>query len=273
MTSNPLQKYFRQPKIYVGLPSKGLFYKPGVLTGDHSNVPIFSMTGMDEVIMKTPDALFNGEATVKLIESCCPFITDAHEIPSLDVDVLLIAIRIATFGEDMPIETTCKNCGTANEFAVKLPAVLEQYQNKTFSNTLQIEDLTVNLKPLSYKEMTTFNQGNFKLQKTLNQLSSIDDPIVSQKYLDEIYQGLAELQVDLFLSSIESIQTPTDLVNDPVFIKEWLTNTVKENYKLIKSKLEDNKEEWRIQSLDTKCVSCGTEEKIDITLDQSSFFV
>ena len=27
--SNPLQKYFRQPKIYIGLPSKGNWYPDG----------------------------------------------------------------------------------------------------------------------------------------------------------------------------------------------------------------------------------------------------
>ena len=29
--TNPLSKYFRQPKIYLRLPSKGKFYPPGVI--------------------------------------------------------------------------------------------------------------------------------------------------------------------------------------------------------------------------------------------------
>ena len=78
--SNPLQQFFRQPKIYISLPSKGVYYPPGVFQGDYSNVPIMSMTGMDEIIMKTPDALFNGEAAYKVIESCCPFIKNAKLI-------------------------------------------------------------------------------------------------------------------------------------------------------------------------------------------------
>jgi RNase P subunit RPR2 len=272
MLSNPLQKYFRQPKIYISLPSKGLFYKEGVLTGDPSNVPIFSMTGMDEIIMKTPDALFNGEATVKLIESCCPYIKNARELPSLDVDALLVAIRIATYGDEMTVTSTCRNCGEENEFGVKLPVILEQYQDKVFDNSLQIGELTVNLRPLNYKEMTAFNQENFKLQKTLNQLKDVEDQETRQKYLDQIYQGLAEIQVDLFLTSIESIQTPTETVTDPEFIKEWLTNSVKESYQLIKSKLEANKDMWQIPRMDIKCSECGHEDKIEVTLDQSSFF-
>ena len=76
---NPLQKYFRQPKIFIKLPSKGLYYDREVLNGDHNNVPIFAMTGMDEIIYKTPDALYSGEATIKVIESCCPYITNAQK--------------------------------------------------------------------------------------------------------------------------------------------------------------------------------------------------
>ena len=72
--SNPLQQYFRQPKIFISLPSKGLYYGAGSFQGDYNSVPIMAMTGMDEILMKTPDALFNGEATFKVIESCCPFI-------------------------------------------------------------------------------------------------------------------------------------------------------------------------------------------------------
>ena len=134
--SNPLQKYFRQPKMFVSLPSKGLFYEEGSLTGDYNSVPIFAMTGMDEIIMKTPDALFSGEATVKLIESCCPYIKNGKSVPSLDVDVLLVAIRMATYGEDMTIGHTCKNCGTENEFIIKLPIVIEQYLDKKFQSKL-----------------------------------------------------------------------------------------------------------------------------------------
>jgi len=105
---NPLQKFFRQPKVYVSLPSKGLYYEPGSLIGDYNNVPVFAMSGMDEIIMKTPDALFTGEATAKVIESCCPYIKNAKTMPSIDIDALLIAIRIATFGEKMTVTQTCQ---------------------------------------------------------------------------------------------------------------------------------------------------------------------
>ena len=53
--SNPLQKYFRQPKLYITLPSKGKFYPGGVFESTESGeLPVFSMTAKDELTFKTP---------------------------------------------------------------------------------------------------------------------------------------------------------------------------------------------------------------------------
>lgn len=273
MSTNPLQTYFRQPKLFVSLPSKGLYYKPGTLTGDYTSVPIFSMTGMDEIIMKTPDALFNGESTIRLIQSCCPYITNAKEVPSLDIDVLLIAIRMATYGENMSIKHVCKKCKAENEFDIALPEIIDHYSEKTFDNQLIAGDLVINLKPLSYSEMTKFNLENFKLQQMLKQLEGIVDENNKQQKFDEIYSMLANIQVDLFVDSIESIRTPTETVTNKQFILEWLTNSAKESYSLIKEKLSVNKDSWALPKYPIKCSECGTEDKIEISMDQSNFFV
>jgi len=216
--NNPLQRFFRQPKLYVSLPSKGIYYEPGALQGDWSNVPIFAMSGMDEIIMKTPDALFSGEATAKVIESCCPYVTNAKLMPTIDIDALLVAIRIATFGEKM---------------------------------TISIE--------------------NFKLQKTLYQTGELPED-QRQKQIDEIYKTLSELQLQLFLTSIENVQADGVMVTDKAFIEEYLRNTDRENYKIIKEKLEQNKETWNIPSQPVMCSSCGKENSITVQVDQSNFF-
>ena len=72
MSQNPLQQYFRQPKIYVKLPSQGMYSKPGAIAGDINGLPVYGMTGMDEIIMKTPDSLLSGESIAQVIKSCCP---------------------------------------------------------------------------------------------------------------------------------------------------------------------------------------------------------
>ena len=95
-TSNPLQKYFRQPAIYVVLPSEGRHYPPGTLDmPTNGEIPIYPMTAMDEIISRTPDALFNGSAVAQLFKSCVPNIKDPWAVPQIDIDMLFTAIRIA----------------------------------------------------------------------------------------------------------------------------------------------------------------------------------
>jgi len=70
---NPLASFYRQPKIYVRLPSKGEFYTPGSLdVSENGEYPVYAMTAKDELLFKTPDALLNGTSTVELIKSCIP---------------------------------------------------------------------------------------------------------------------------------------------------------------------------------------------------------
>ena len=270
--NNPLTKYFRQPKIFIQLPSKGLFYPPGVLKGDYNNVPIFGMTGMDEILFKTPDALFNGEASSKVIESCCPFITNAKLMPSIDVDAVLVAIRIATYGEEMSISYRCGNCGEESDYDIDLKPIIDYFSEITFESVIKLnDDISVKIRPLTYNEITAFSLENFKLQRMLYQIEGLSETD-QQEHLTNVYKKLAEIQVELFMLSIDSVHTPETTVTDKDLIKEWLQNSEKSIYKTIKDKLDANKTQWSIPKQHLKCVSCGTEHDVNISLDQSSFF-
>lgn len=272
MSQNPLQKYFRQPKVYISLPSKGLYYPPGVLEGDYNNVPIFAMTGMDEIIMKTPDALFNGEATVKVIESCCPYIKDASQMPSIDVDSVLIAIKIATYGSTLTIERTCENCGTSNNYDFDLSHFLDLLKNNTFTAEVKInDDITIKVRPVEYKILTELSIENFKLQKQLYQAIDLPEE-ESRTVIAELYKNLAELEFKLFSESIESVQAGSDVVTDRENIKEWLRNSDRDLTNAIKKTLETNKTKWEIPAQKVLCTECGTETEVNIALDQSNFF-
>jgi hypothetical protein len=85
MANNPLQQFFRQPKIYISLPSQGVYNKPGTFSGNIERLAVYGMTGMDEILLKTPDALLSGESTATVIKSCCPSVTDAWDLPVNDI--------------------------------------------------------------------------------------------------------------------------------------------------------------------------------------------
>ena len=46
---NPLAKHFRQPSIYIKLPSNGAFYDDSVVNLPHNGeLPVYPMTALDE---------------------------------------------------------------------------------------------------------------------------------------------------------------------------------------------------------------------------------
>ena len=273
MSQNPLQQYFRQPKIYVGLPSQGAYSKPGTLEGDVSNMPIYGMTGLDEILIKTPDALLTGESTVRVIQSCCPGVKDAWELSSIDLDLLLIAIRIATFGNSMTVEHKCSKCEADNEYDIELGTLIEHYSNCRFSNKVTVGDLVVKIQPVTYRQTNDFSIKNFKIQQLIVQANSIEDNEKRNDVLKEVFKQLGDLQYEVFVATIEAVEVNDMVVTDRNHISEWLNNADKDVFDALKAHSEINRTAWETPSFKTKCTHCETENSVTIDMDFSSFFV
>ena len=146
---NPLAKHFRQPILYISLPSQGKWYPADALDVPvNGQLPIYAMTAKDEITMKTPDALLNGASTAHVIESCCPGIKDPWKMPTVDLDTILIAIRLATYGEMMT--TPIKIQDLELEYQVDLRTIMDQLASQiNWNPVVPINDkLTVFVKGL-----------------------------------------------------------------------------------------------------------------------------
>jgi len=272
MPQNPLQQHFRQPKIYISLPSQGAYNKPGTINGDVAKIPVYGMTGMDEIILKTPDALLSGESTVSVIKSCCPNINNGWDVSMLDADMVLTAIRIATYGNTIDVTHKCPKCNHENAYALDLGIVIEHFTNCKFDNTVVLQDLTINIQPLNYKQSTEFKLKNFKLQQKLSQAEFVEDASEQQKLINGIFKELSEIQTDLYIASVESVQTGSTVVTERDFITEFLSNCDKMIFDKIKESIEKNQKTWQMPLFPAKCEECASENKISIDLDQASFF-
>jgi predicted P-loop ATPase/GTPase len=268
---NPLQKYFRQPKVYIKLPSGGLYSKPGTFSGDVSHMPIYGMTGMDEIILKTPDALLSGESTVAVMQSCCPVIKDPWEVSVIDIMMVLTAIRIATFGNEMTIEHTC-SCGAENEYEVDLNKVIEHYMKCVYNNSVDVGEITIKLQPLTYKQSTEFNLKNFQLQQRMAQAEVLEE-VERQPIINELFKELADTQTEIFKQAIESVEMGNQVVTERKYINEWLENCDKAVFDAIKKQNLMNNKTWEIPRFPVKCDACGTEVALSVDLDESNFFV
>jgi hypothetical protein len=272
MANNPLQQYFRQPKIFINLPSQGVYNKPGSIQGEVSNMPIFGMTGMDEILMKTPDALLTGESTVKVMQSCCPGIVDGWEVTNLDFNLILTAIRIATFGNSIAVSSKCTGCGTDNDYEIDLTRVVDYFSHCSYDNKIVYKNLVIKTKPLTYKQITDFALRNFQLQQRLNQNIVLTDEEEKKKNFSDLFGQLAELQNEIFTEGIEHVTVDNAVVNEKEYIREWLANCDRDAYEDIKTTILKNQEKYSSPEHDVECSNCGKAAKLTIDLDQASFF-
>ena len=150
MSQNPLEKLYRTKKVYTSLPSKGQYYHSGVTLSVDGELGVMPMTAADEIKLKTPDTLFNGEALFELFKSCAPDIVNPREMPACDVDKLLIAIRVATSGVNMDVSAKCPKCKKSETYQIDLTQIMNTAQEITDENTVELDgDVIVHINPLT----------------------------------------------------------------------------------------------------------------------------
>jgi len=273
-TANPLKQYFRQPSIYIRLPSKGKFWNSEAITiPPNQEIPIYPMTAVDEITTRTPDALFNGSAMVKIFESCCPNIKDAWQVPSLDVDTLLVAIRIATYGHGMDIGTKCPSCENEDEYQIDLRVVLENINSPDYDVPVKVGDLEVYFKPMTYQELNSNSQIQFEDQKLVAMFQNAEIPEEEKlKQLGEAFLKITSLTIRSIAQSIGVIKTPGAQVNEQEFIVEFLNNCEKSAFGAIRDRAIQLKQEAELKPIKIKCTNCSNEYDQNFTLDMSNFF-
>ncbi len=272
--SNPLSQYFRQPAIHVQLPSRGEFYPANALTlPPNGEVPVLPMTAVDEITYRTPDALFNGSAVVSVIQSCVPAIRDPWRMPSIDIDALLIAIRIASFGHGMDLNTQCPSCNHQEEITIDLRSVNDSLQIGNYQESLHVGDLEVFFKPLSYQDINENNQQQFEQQQGLRLLQDPDmDEKTKAEQLSRSVAAINELTVRTITQSIAVIKTPGAAVTESEYIYEFLKNCDRAVFNRLRDHAIELRQHSEVQPVAIKCSNCEHEYQQPFTLDMSSFF-
>jgi len=281
--TNPLNKYYRQPSIYITLPTKGRYYSADVYTPTQTGeIPVLPMTAKDEIAFKTPDAMLNGQATVDVIKSCCPNILNPWQLTNYDLDTVLLAIRIATYGETMDITATIPVINEQISHTVNLPALLETVKNIEIKDSFRTKNgFTVHVKPLTYKDVTETQTQTFEQQKIVMTVtaSQLTDEEKSKRYA-EAYQKLTVLNFEMLSTSFTKIITPDGTeVADRDQIKEFLNNAESK----IVNEMQDGMINLRSQ-VAIKPLNLKTNEEqikrgapvsftVPLTFDNSNFFV
>ena len=273
MSNNPLEQYFRRPSVYIKLPSGGLGYPEGVIDlPENGEIPVYPMSAIDEITSRTPDALFNGTAVVELIRSCVPCIKDPWQISNIDLDPILVAIRTATFGNDMEINSVCPSCKEDAKYGINLASVLAGFKPGDYNEILNLDPVQIKFKPLTYREINEAGLNQFQVQKALQMVAAIENEDERNAKSVEVIKEINEIYVNLLSSSIEYIKIPNAIVFEKQFIIEYLRKCDKRSYEAIKDFSIKLRESTENKPLKIKCIHCTHEYEQPFSINVTDFF-
>jgi hypothetical protein len=273
MENNPLRQYFRRPAVYIKLPSGGQGYAENAIdlpeTGD---VPVYPMTAIDEISARTPDALFNGTTVVELIKSCIPCIKDPWSMLSIDMDTVFVAIKAASNGDKLEVESTCPNCTDNSTYAVSLVAMLANLKPGDYDAPFEVGELKFKFRPMTYRQVNKASMSQFDIQRTFNNIENIEDEDQKNELAKKAIQEVTNLSIEILSQSIEYIDTPGMRVDDRDFIIDFLKNCDKTSFSTIRDHNNDLKKSSDLQPLTITCGSCDHQYQQVVTLNPTDFF-
>ena len=266
---NPLlARINKMPGTTIRLPSRGLFYQNGELDDEcvEGEVSLFPMTTTDELMMRSPDMLFQGTAIDSVVKRCIPQIKKPLELLVGDIDYILTQLRRVSYGSHIPITY---NCDCAKDEAEKK----KRRQAGDNEYLIPVEHFIQNTKELSAKD---FNR-QFKVELsngqkvTLQPLRFCDFIKIQQMQDPEAMKDVENIK-EFVATNFASVTKFVDEIDDKEMIKEWYKELPRYETETIKSKL-DAMDDWGIEFKYTiKCKHCKKDKELTTQLNPVYFF-
>lgn len=239
------QEATRAPKMEIQSPPDTQVELPGGLfdpfDGITTTVEIRELTGADEeAIAKVSDP---GKALLLILEKATVMVgdkkADKETLDALlagDREMILLAIRKATFGSDVTVMPTCFNCGEEQEITIDLDKDVEvkklNESDREFSLDCKIGKVVVNL-PTGTTQKALVNATN---------------------------KNSAELDTILLKGCIASIN------GMPVMSLDQVRNlSIKDRREILKA-ITDRNPGPQLSEITKKCKSCEQEVSLPLTL-------
>ena len=83
----------------------------------------------------------------------------------VDIDTILVSIRIASYGHSLELESKCPKCEEEASYGLDLLNVLAHMKSADYDTGLELNDMTIKFRPLTYKEMNQAAMAQFDTQR------------------------------------------------------------------------------------------------------------
>lgn len=281
MSDNPLINLYRNKSLYIKLPSKGKFYDSGISLSIDGEIGIYPMTAKDELLLKSPDSLFNGDSLVDIIKSCIPDIKNPKEIPSCDIDPIILGIYSAT-NKDMNISVTCVECKEESEYSIDLKMLLSQTSEINEDNIIDLNENTkVYVRPYSLESEIKTNMQKFHYKRMEYMMKKFQEEDLSfdqrKEFVSKAFEDAANLSIELLSDNIIKVVIKNDDIETSVIdkrhIKDWVINMDKTTHKKVSKKISDLSKNSINKVVNFKCPHCEKQSKTDLEINPINFFI
>jgi transcription elongation factor Elf1 len=273
---NPLKQYFRQYKLYLSLPSGTSYYPDGAIQfTDKGEIGVMAMTGKDELILKNPDALLNGEALVEVLKSCVPAVTNPRILLTNDIDALITAIRYATFNDSLETALKCPACNHENTFKLDLQYALDNMEFLESEYVVNLDSgVSVFLKPFSFPDLLRSLHAQFEQNKLARAVES--DTLTDEKrseIFSKSFKEMATMTFDLMLNCVVKVVDDGNNVNvvDRQHIKEFLFNIDKKSVDKINDLTKEINKIGIKKTFTASCMACNHSWESEIDFNPVNF--
>lgn len=274
--ANPLSQYFRVPGVHIKLPSQGKFFMNGEYESAMNNeVAIYPMSAADEMVLKSPDALMSGYALEKLFGSCAPMIKNPRSISMPDIDVLLLAIRAATYGNTLSLDIKCPKCETEQSVDCDLASLLSTttYIDEADAKIELNEEITIFARPYNLINTTRLATVAFEETSLLRSLEG--DGFTEKEKMEKMNESMKRinaLNLELIADCILGVVTPQNKVSDKNHIREFVDNISKSWIEKINKKVKKMNDCGVDKKFSVTCTACNHEWTTEVEFDPTNFF-
>lgn len=245
------------------------------------------MTAADDIRFKTNEVLLNASAVSELIRSCVPDIRDPEQMPVLDLDVILLAIRQASFSETIPADVLVPGTSISTRLDLNISELIQNFSNadELWDERLDLineqnEKLTVIVRPVTLKSMFSATRSLMRQQQATAEITmsskQTDEKIAD---LDDQMKSLSSVTINMVTDSISEIQGAGGFsIKNPGEIRQFLNQLDLAYFRAIQKHIEDQRKLISFKPLQitstAEQLAAGAPETwtADITFNIKNFF-
>jgi len=268
--TNPLLAGIKKiPGISIPLPTRAFLYENGELAPEAQEigeVHVHPMSARDELTLKSPDLLLNGEGIARVIKKCVPEIINPRDLYQPDVDAILIGLRIATYGEKLGIRVSNPHYNTEVEgsmkelsFDIDLKSCLQKG-----SYLESKDDCIVHLETGQTAIVQPIKMG-LAVRLAQEDLEQIPEENIAR---NQMFKKRMDSVVDVMLSMISEV----DGIKDREMIKEWYEKVPAKVFKGISNRAGEISSIGPLLKTAVKDPISGESWDTDIPIDPATFF-